>query len=306
MTYRVVRRLVAVAAGLVLAGSLAACQASGTSASGSSPLSPTPDPTRAGSPTPSLESPTPGPSASPTVQPSARPSAEPSVSPSAEPSAEPSPSADPTPTADPSPSPPPEPEVLRVGSTGPGVEQLQRLLASMRFFVPDIDGVFGDDTMHAVMAFQKANGIGIDGVVGPETRTALEHPLTLTPQDSSPGKHVEVDLSRQILMFVWKGQVTHVFDTSTGSGAMFENQSGDLVEARTPVGHFAVQRKIDGLRVSYLGELWRPAYFDGGYAIHGSPSVPAYPASHGCVRLTFSAMDWAFDRLDVGTPVFVY
>src|SRR6266508_2896105 len=208
--------------------------------------------------------------------------------------------------ADPGPSPPPEPEVLRVGSTGPGVEQLQRLLASMRFFVPDIDGVFGDDTMHAVMAFQKANGIGIDGVVGPETRTALEHPLTLTPQDSSPGKHVEVDLSRQILMFVWKGQVTHVFDTSTGSGAMFENQSGDLVEARTPVGHFAVQRKIDGLRVSYLGELWRPAYFDGGYAIHGSPSVPASPASHGCVRLTFSAMDWAFDRLDVGTPVFVY
>ena len=42
-----------------------------------------------------------------------------------------------------------------------------------------------------------------------------------------------------------------------------------------------VQRKINGVRVSRLGELYRPAYFVGGYAIHGSPSVPNFPASHG-------------------------
>jgi hypothetical protein len=213
---------------------------------------------------------------------------------------------EPTPSTSPTETEPPEPEVLRVGSEGPEVEDLQRQLASMGYFVPGIDGVFGDDTLHAVMAFQKANQIGVDGAVGPETRKTLAHPKPLVPEESTPERHVEVDIDRQILMFVWKGEVTHVFDTSTGSGGTFENESGDTVTAHTPRGHFAIDRKIDGPHESYLGEMWRPSYFYGGYAIHGSPSVPTYPASHGCVRLTNHAMDWAFDRLPIGTPVFVY
>jgi lipoprotein-anchoring transpeptidase ErfK/SrfK len=176
----------------------------------------------------------------------------------------------------------------------------------MGYFVPVVDGVFGDDTLHAVMAFQKANRIGVDGAVGPETRKALKDPVKLVPKETTPERHVEVDIDRQILMFVWQGRVTHVFDTSTGSGNTFQNESGDTVLAHTPRGHFAIDRKIDGPHTSFLGEMWRPSYFYGGYAIHGSPSVPAYPASHGCVRLTDDAMNWAFDRLPIGTPVFVY
>ena len=38
----------------------------------------------------------------------------------------------------------------------------------------------------------------------------------------------------------------------------------------------------------------------------GAPSVPAFPASHGCVRITTAAMDRLFDRLPVGTPMLVY
>jgi len=195
---------------------------------------------------------------------------------------------------------------MRVGDKGPAVEDLQRQLASMGFYVFAVDGVFGDDTLHAVMAFQKANRIGVDGAVGPETRKALANPVKLVAGDTSAGRHVEIDIDRQILMFVYNGQVTHVFDTSTGSGNTFENESGDTVLAHTPRGHFAIDRKIDGDHTSFLGEMWRPSYFYGGYAIHGSPSVPSYPASHGCVRLTNDVTDWAFDRLPIGTPVFVY
>ena len=195
---------------------------------------------------------------------------------------------------------------MRVGDKGPAVEDLQRQLASMGFYVFAVDGVFGDDTLHAVMAFQKANRIGVDGAVGPETRKTLEHPAPLVPEETTPERHVEIDIDRQILMFVYNGQVTHVFDTSTGSGNTFENESGDTVLAHTPRGHFAIDRKIDGDHTSFLGEMWRPSYFYGGYAIHGSPSVPSYPASHGCVRLTNDVTDWAFDRLPIGTPVFVY
>jgi N-acetylmuramoyl-L-alanine amidase len=52
--------------------------------------------------------------------------------------------------------------------------------------------------------------------------------------------------------------------------------------------------------------MWRPNYFYRGYALHGSASVPAYPASHGCVRVTVAAMNRLWSLLRVGMPVSVY
>jgi lipoprotein-anchoring transpeptidase ErfK/SrfK len=69
-----------------------------------------------------------------------------------------------------------------------------------------------------------------------------------------------------------------------------------------------VEREIDGLRRSRLGLLYRPKYFYKGVAMHGYTSVPSHPASHGCVRLTYPAMDlvWAETLAPIGTPVLVY
>ena len=195
---------------------------------------------------------------------------------------------------------------LRMGSEGPAVTRLQKRLAGLRYLVPEIDGIFGEDTLHAVMAFQKVHKLTADGVVGPRTRRALRRPITPYSRDKEKGLHVEVNLNRQVVYFFRGREIVRILDTSTGNGETFTNESGSTVVAHTPTGHFEFYRSIDGLRVSYLGELWRPWYFYGGYAVHGSPSVPAYPASHGCVRLTFTAMDWAFGRISVGPPVFVY
>ena len=52
--------------------------------------------------------------------------------------------------------------------------------------------------------------------------------------------------------------------------------------------------------------MYRPNYFDGGYAVHGMTSVPAYPASHGCVRMTVPTMDRMWSSLWVGMPVAIY
>ena len=69
----------------------------------------------------------------------------------------------------------------------------------------------------------------------------------------------------------------------------------------------SVQRQIDGMRVSRLGELWRPKYFYRGWAVHGSPSIPPYPASHGCARLSNAAIDmiWAEGLMPIGARVLV-
>jgi lipoprotein-anchoring transpeptidase ErfK/SrfK len=47
-------------------------------------------------------------------------------------------------------------------------------------------------------------------------------------------------------------------------------------------------------------------YFKGGFAIHGYPSVPAFPASHGCVRVPMWIAPSLFSGNDYGTTVVVH
>lgn len=62
--------------------------------------------------------------------------------------------------------------MLRMGSTGPKVRELQAMLIRLGYPVK-VDGDYGPSTKAAVMQFQKANGIEVDGVAGPETQRVL-------------------------------------------------------------------------------------------------------------------------------------
>ena len=71
-------------------------------------------------------------------------------------------------------------------------------------------------------------------------------------------------------------------------------------------GTFTFLRRVDGMDESSLGKLWRPIYFTStGYAVHGSSSVPPWPASHGCVRVSNAAIDmvWAQGLMPVGSTI---
>lgn len=185
---------------------------------------------------------------------------------------------------------------LRQGASGDEVLGLQRRLVELGYWLGTPDGDFGSATHHAVVALQKVAGISRDGVVGPATLDALARGARPSAQSTS-GVVVEIDLARQVLSAVRDGRVVLVFDASTGS-----------VPGTTPRGHWTVTRQIDGLRRAELGLLYRPKYFHEGVAIHGYTSVPARPASHGCVRVTYPAMDaiWALGLAPVSTPVWVY
>ncbi len=199
------------------------------------------------------------------------------------------------PPAPPTTTPPAATGTLSRGDAGPGVLDLQRRLAALGYWADAEDGTFGDGTHHAVVALQKAAGLGRDGVVGPATRRALDQGVRPAATSGS-GRVVEIDLARQLLLIVQDGRVDTVFDTSSGS-----------VAGTTPVGRWSVTREIDGFRQSRLGLLYRPKYFYEGVAVHGYTSVPPYPASHGCVRVTYAAMDriWALGLMPVGSPVVV-
>lgn len=231
------------------------------------------------------------------------PGTTPPVSPSG--SATPSPTPTPTPSTAPTAAPHPHP-VLRPGSRGEAVRRLQVGLSRLGYWLGRPDGVFGAVTEQAVYALQKAAGLRPDGVVGPATWRALDRGV-LPHARSAHGRVVEVDLRRDLFLIVTNGRIDAVLNTSTGGGYTY-TADGVTAVAETPVGHFRIYRQVDGLVVSSLGELWRPKYFDAGFAIHGAPSVPPVPVSHGCVRVSNAAIDWiwAEDLMPIGTAVWIY
>lgn len=193
---------------------------------------------------------------------------------------------------------------LRPGDSGPEVSALQQRLAELHYDVSP-DGQYSSATTHAVMAFQKVNGLGRDGVAGPATRAKLASPVIPGPSVSGGGSNrVEVDVARQVLFFYKGGSLHRIVSVSTGSGERF-CVKGRCATAVTPGGSFRVSGKVGGWQTGDLGKLYKPSYFNGNIAIHGALSVPGGPASHGCVRVPMNSADWIYSSLPVGMAVYV-
>ncbi len=184
---------------------------------------------------------------------------------------------------------------LRYGSEGLGVTRLLDHLARLHYAVRHTP-TFGSELFDGVIAFQKVQGLERDGVVGPNTWRILEHPRIPSPRYSSPADHIEVDKSHQVLYIVRGGKISSIVPVSTAGIAGYS----------TPEGAFSIYRKVPGFDNGPLGTLYLPMYFTGGYAIHGNPSVPAYPASHGCVRVPMWIADALYASNGYGETVYVY
>jgi lipoprotein-anchoring transpeptidase ErfK/SrfK len=190
---------------------------------------------------------------------------------------------------------------LRVGSSGHRVKVLQRALRELSYPTGPIDGLFGYKTWSAVVAWEKVNERGRNGIVGAKQLRSMGRDRR--PQIRGRGSFVKVNLTKQVLFLARRGRVVRTIPVSTGSGDYYKAPGGSKERARTPRGRFAVVRKIKGWRKARLGRLYYPAYFHRGVAIHGSRSVPVRPASHGCVRVPMYVARWLFRRLPVGFSV---
>ncbi len=302
---------VALAAGAVLSGCSSVPEWAGSADAPADAASSTPLPSTATSGNRSGAPPSPSSSTS-AATPSRTPTA--TSTPSRAPGASPSPSASPGPSATSSAKPSAKastkakpPPQLRYGDSGTKVTALQKRLTDLGYWLGRTDGDFGPLTQQAVFALQKAAGISRDGIVGPKTRKALDRGVR--PKATLKGDGVEIDIARQLLLVVRKGKVSTVLNTSTGNGEPYTTTFGTPSIAVTPRGTFSVIRAVDGMAESSLGKLWRPRYFTGsGYAVHGSSSVPPYPASHGCVRVSNAAMNmvWAEKLMPIGSTITIH
>lgn len=197
------------------------------------------------------------------------------------------------------------PAEISLGDSGRWVTRLQGKLEEAGFRPGVLDGRFDQSTLGAVYAFQKTHDLEHDGVFLAEHWDLLGIHVELPTAVDAPDR-VEVDLAKQVLFLVKDDHVQAVLPISSGNGEIYRGSSGSPVRARTPEGDYSFYKRVDGWRISYLGGLYRPYYFRGGYAIHGSRSVPPYPASHGCVRVELRDMDYLTTQLELGMPVFVY
>jgi lipoprotein-anchoring transpeptidase ErfK/SrfK len=198
------------------------------------------------------------------------------------------------PAAPAAPAPAPAPAQAAPATSTP--QQVEQRLEALRYDVGAVDGNIDDAAKSAIMAFQKVYGLPRTGVLTDALATQI---MTThgTPPAMVPGgepNRVEVSLARQVLFLYQNGSLYKILAVSTGTS-----------ETPTPTGTFRMYRSEAGWHTSRLGRLYNAQYFVGGYAIHGSLSVPAHPASHGCVRLPMHSAEWFPNHVPRGTQVVV-
>jgi hypothetical protein len=178
---------------------------------------------------------------------------------------------------------------LAVGSSGPSVLALNQELHRLHIALAAVDSSFGLDTRDAVVAFQKLHGLARTGSIDARLWQVLL--AAQPPRARYPGNHIEVSKPLQVLFVVRNGRVILVTHVSTGA------------TGNTPVGRWYVYSKVPG----WLPDgMFDSSFFLRGFAIHGYPSVPFYPGSHGCVRVPVWLAPRIYQYDPPGSTIYIY
>jgi peptidoglycan hydrolase-like protein with peptidoglycan-binding domain len=184
-------------------------------------------------------------------------------------------------------------------------KEAERRLSELGYWTGPVDGAIDSITRTALTAFQKWEGREVTGRLSLNELEAIRDASAPRARDTGYG-HVEVDIDRQVLLLIdEEGATQRILPVSTGSGKQYREKGGRGL-AYTPKGRFRIYGKASGWKRSPLGLLYYPNYFSDGVAIHGNPSVPSRPESHGCVRIPMFASQTMSKLLPVGTIVLVY
>jgi lipoprotein-anchoring transpeptidase ErfK/SrfK len=180
---------------------------------------------------------------------------------------------------------------LNYGSNGPLLRIFQRKLRALRYEARTT-GRYDDSTGRAVMAWRKVNGrsriFSADSTV---VRRVLEGKGGWKVRHPGAGHHVEADISRQAIALIDGKKVQHIYYTSSGKPS-----------TPTVLGAFTFYRKEPGTNSHGMVDS---TYFIRGYAIHGYVDVPAFNASHGCLRVPISDARGIYNWIRLGDRIFV-
>ncbi|HWT93412.1 MAG TPA: L,D-transpeptidase family protein, partial [Solirubrobacteraceae bacterium] len=184
------------------------------------------------------------------------------------------------------------PRRVAPGQTGASVRLLQRALAR-RGYVIGRAGVLDARTSRAVLAFRKVTGLArtssADLTVMRRLASGGGYFKVRYPKH---GKHIEGDLSRQVIALIDGRKVERIYHTSSGAPS-----------TPTVTGNYRFYMAQPGLNNK---EMYYSKYFIRGYAIHGYKSVPVFNASHGCFRVPMADAKSIYDWINIGDRIDVY
>jgi len=181
---------------------------------------------------------------------------------------------------------------LHMGSHGPTVSILNQLLRKQGYYAPH-GSHFRNSTGLAALAYRKVHGMARTMSAPPNVlKTLADGRGAFKLKNPGQGRHVEVDISRQVMALADKGKAQYTFPVSTGKPS-----------TPTVRGTFHFYRKDPGY--NSVG-MYYSVYFIRGYATHGYTPVPNFPASHGCVRNPIPDSRFIYNWIHLGDPINVY
>jgi lipoprotein-anchoring transpeptidase ErfK/SrfK len=177
-------------------------------------------------------------------------------------------------------------------SKGPVAKLFNRSLQAQGFHTGTKGPRVTSGTHLAIKAFRKVNGMRWSEAYAPSIfRTLLQGKGAFQPRFDD-GRHVEVDISKQVMALVEGDRPVHTFHVSTGTGG-----------TPTVLGNYHFYLKQPGYNSK---RMYYSVYFIGGYATHGYSSVPNGRASHGCVRNPIQFSRFIYNWIDLGDPMHTY
>ncbi|NLD33504.1 MAG: L,D-transpeptidase family protein [Clostridiales bacterium] len=238
----------------------------------------------------------------------------------------------PDPAATPTPVPPPTqppntayPGKLKYGSTGKGVETLQRQLEHLGYFDRKVTSGYYKHTQASVKEFQKQNGLADDGAVGEETWAALFAPDVVypnntprpTPEPTPIPYFVEVDVANQLIKIFRRDanqeftDLYKIFTASTGTPSFPSDVGTWTLTGRTarwahfPTwgGGYAQYWTRINSSIAFHSFLYSS---DRKNINMGSVNKLGRTASHGCIRLTIQDAKWIYDNIGKGVEVWIH
>lgn len=180
----------------------------------------------------------------------------------------------------------------RVGK-GPIAKFFNRELRGAGYHMGSIGKRLNWASRLGILAFRKVNGMKWNtGYSKRIFRKLLLGTGSFRPRRKAAGRHVEADLSRQVMALVVNGRAAHVFHVSSGTSS-----------TPTVTGRFRFYLRQPG----YNGKrMYYSVYFTGNYATHGFDPVPTYPASHGCLRNPIPYSRFIYGWVQMGMLMWVY
>jgi hypothetical protein len=198
----------------------------------------------------------------------------------------------------------------QAATTWPVVDnyRIENALRYLKLPVGKVDGVINESTRRAFCVWREFTGRAVNrNLLTLAQRAALvQNPKLQLPVNLKEG--LNLNITCQSMVWVVRDPQTRALVLK----AIYVASSG-MSGYTTPTGTFRIFSHVNAWQESTLypgAMMYRPQYFNGGRAIHGSATdslVKTYPASHGCVRMLHSAVDalWA-GGVGIGSQVHVY